>query len=147
MHKVHTLLVDSAGMDLTPGSKDESKVPEALRLNQEVEVEQRVQLLIGTTTLTVFNYIAQGLFERHKLIMATQLCMAILRKNGELQQQKFDFLLRGVKVMGVENPLKEWVSDSVWGSVQALKVSMSRMHGQHLPHCSKTESCSSTANM
>eukprot|EP00891_Asterochloris_glomerata_P002883 jgi/Astpho2/2883/Aster-01037 len=109
------------GMDLTPGSKDESKVPEALRLNQEVEVEQRVQLLIGTTTLTVFNYIAQGLFERHKLIMATQLCMAILRKNGELQQQKFDFLLRGVKVMGVENPLKEWVSDSVWGSVQALK--------------------------
>lgn len=64
----------------------------------------------------------QGLFERHKLIVATQLCMAILKKNGELQQQKFDFLLRGPKVMGMENPLKEWVLDSVWGSVQALKV-------------------------
>ena len=67
----------------------------------------------------------QGLFERHKLIVATQLCMAILKKNGELQQQKFDFLLRGPKVMGMENPLKEWVLDSVWGSVQALKVRLS----------------------
>ncbi len=67
----------------------------------------------------------QGLFERHKLIVATQLCMAILKKNGELQQQKFDFLLRGPKVMGMENPLKEWVLDSVWGSVQALKASAS----------------------
>ena len=51
--------------------------------------------------------------------------MAILKKNGELQQQKFDFLLRGPKVMGMENPLKEWVLDSVWGSVQALKASAS----------------------
>ena len=69
----------------------------------------------------------QGLFERHKLIVATQLCMAILKKNGELQQQKFDFLLRGPKVMGMENPLKEWVLDSVWGSVQALKASPSHL--------------------
>ena len=67
--------------------------------------------------------LSQGLFERHKLIVATQLCMAILKKNGELQQQKFDFLLRGPKVMGMENPLKEWVLDSTWGSVQALKAS------------------------
>ena len=72
--------------------------------------------------LTVLRGVIQGLFERHKLIVATQLCMAILKKNGELQQQKFDFLLRGPKVMGMENPLKEWVLDSVWGSVQALKV-------------------------
>ena len=63
----------------------------------------------------------QGLFERHKLIVATQLCMAVLRQQGELQRSKFDVLLRGPKVMGVDNPLSEWVSDSVWGSVQALK--------------------------
>lgn len=55
--------------------------------------------------------------------------MAILKKNGELQQQKFDFLLRGPKVMGMENPLKEWVLDSTWGSVQALKAS------KPLPSC------------
>ena len=73
--------------------------------------------------MTLINCDLQGLFERHKLIVATQLCMAILKKNGELQQQKFDFLLRGPKVMGMENPLKEWVLDSTWASVQALKAS------------------------
>lgn len=54
----------------------------------------------------------QGLFERHKLIVATQLCMAVLRSKGELQHQKFEFLLRGPKEMGVDNPLGDWVSDS-----------------------------------
>ena len=63
----------------------------------------------------------QGLFERHKLIAATQLCMAILKSTGELKHEKFDYLLRGPRVMGVDNPLMDWISDSVWGSVQALK--------------------------
>lgn len=47
--------------------------------------------------------------------------MSILRQRGELQYAKFDYLLRGPKVMGVDNPMADWVSDSVWGSVQALK--------------------------
>lgn len=55
--------------------------------------------------------------------MGTQLCMVILKRKGELQQQKFDFLLRGPRVPGVENPLPEWVSDTVWSAVQALRVS------------------------
>ncbi len=60
----------------------------------------------------------QGLFERHKLIVAAQLCMAVMRGKGELNFQKFDYLLRGPKVMGVDNALGDWISDSVWGSVQ-----------------------------
>ena len=56
----------------------------------------------------------QGLFERHKLIVATQLCMAVLRSKGELQRTKFEFLLRGPKEMGVDNPLGDWVSTGSW---------------------------------
>lgn len=63
----------------------------------------------------------QGLFERHKLIFATQLCMAVLRGRGELQRPKFEFLLAGPKQLGGDNPLRDWVSDSVWGSVAALR--------------------------
>ena len=106
------------GMDMTPGGKDESKVPEAEKLGQEEPLEKRVDLLVETTCYTVFAYIAQGLFERHKLIVATQLCMSILKSKGDLQFLKFDYLLRGPKVMGVDNPLADWISDSVWGSVQ-----------------------------
>lgn len=62
------------------------------------------------------------MFERHKLIMATQMCMAILRKRGELQHVKFDYLLRAPRVIGSTNPLPDWVPDNVWASVQSLKV-------------------------
>ncbi len=41
---------------------------------------------------------------------------------GELSAQKFDFLLRGPQRVGVTNPVVEWLPDSVWASVQALKV-------------------------
>jgi len=109
------------GMDVTAGGKDESKVAEKERIGEEVPIEKRVELLIETTCYTSFSYVAQGLFERHKLIVATQLCMQILRGRGELQHVKFDFLLRGPKVVGVDNPIAEWVADGVWASVQALK--------------------------
>ena len=110
------------GMDITPGGNDgEQWVAEDEKLGEPLPLDQRVKKLIEVTCLTVFRYVSQGLFERHKLIMGTQLVMAILRGRGELQQQKFDFLLRGPKVLGEENPLSEWVSDSVWASVQALK--------------------------
>ena len=68
------------------------------RLGEEVDLERRVELLVETTCYVVFNYVAQGLFERHKLILATQMCMAILRNMGEVNHTKFDFLLRGPKV-------------------------------------------------
>ena len=47
--------------------------------------------------------------------------MAILKKNGELKVDKFEFLLKGPRVAGVDNPLSEWVSDASWGTVHALK--------------------------
>ena len=46
-------------MDETPGGKDESKVPTAKRLNAEVDLTNRVQLLISTVTLTLFAYVSQ----------------------------------------------------------------------------------------
>lgn len=109
------------GMDVTPGGKDESLVPEADRLGEEVSLEERVVLLTDFVSYTIFAYVSQGLFERHKLIVATQLCMTILKNKGELQQQKFEFLLRGPKQSGSDNPLNDWISNSVWENVQALK--------------------------
>ena len=46
-------------MSATPGGKDESRVPAAKRINAEVEVGERVQMLTATTTITLYSYIAQ----------------------------------------------------------------------------------------
>ncbi len=77
----------------------------------------------------VFAYVARGLFERHKLILATQLCFQILARAGELDAPSFQFLLRGPALAaGAEtgappppNPLKEWLSDSAWDAVLGLR--------------------------
>lgn len=54
--------------------------------------------------------------------MAAQLCVAVLKKSGKLQLEKLDFLIRGPRVTTNLNLLKDWLPDSLWTSVQALKV-------------------------
>ena len=114
---VHAL---NKGIDTTPGGPDESRVPEAKRVG-EVSLDERVKLLVSNTTRVVWEYFSAGLFERHKLIVAAQLAFGILRHRGELSAIFFDFLLKGPKVAGRGNPLPEWMPDSAWASVQALK--------------------------
>lgn len=46
-------------MDATPGGKDESKVPTALRRGQEIDGGDRVLLLTSTITITIFDFISQ----------------------------------------------------------------------------------------
>lgn len=46
-------------MGKTPGGRDESQVSEAERLGKEVDIKERVELLIDTTTFVVFSYVAQ----------------------------------------------------------------------------------------
>jgi hypothetical protein len=45
--------------DQTPGGKDESAVPEERRLRAELEVPDRVKLLISVLSHQVFTYVAQ----------------------------------------------------------------------------------------
>ena len=113
------------GMAATPGGRDEAAVPEEQRLGMAVDLPQRVALLIATTSLRLFRYASQGLFERHKLLVAAQLCLATLRAGGRLHPAKLDFLLAGAGAIvvggggggGEANPLAEWVSPGAWGAV------------------------------
>jgi len=108
------------GMDFTPGGSSEESVPEPQKLHKVVDVTTRVQMLIENTTYMSTQYVSAGLFERDKIIVAAQLVFAILKQKNELNPVEFDFLLRGPKVYGVDNPLPEWVPEVVWASVQAL---------------------------
>lgn len=86
------------------GGRDESKVPMVERLGQEVELDKRVELLVGHTTFVLIAYVAQGLFERHKLIVATQVraCVgmrgarAAARARGRLGPKGLDGVQHGL---------------------------------------------------
>ena len=111
----------SKAIDMTPGGPDESRVPAEKRLGAPAEVEKRVEMLTDTSTQMIFSYVTSGMFERHKVIAATQLTMMVLRGRGELRGELFDWLLRCPKVMDAENPLRDWMPDSAWAAVQSLK--------------------------
>ena len=66
----------------------------------------------------------QGLFERHKLVMASQLCMAVLQKAGKLQQVKYNYLVRGLRRDTIPNAVKEWLPDTTWFGASALAVGL-----------------------
>jgi dynein heavy chain len=109
------------GMDVCPGGADDTHVPPDKRLAEPLPVEKRVEALIESVSSQVFGYIASGLFERHKLIVAAQLTMSVLKKQGKLPAQQFDWLLRGPRVAGVENPLEEWIAQGNWECIQSLQ--------------------------
>jgi dynein heavy chain len=102
------------GMQLTPGNESGEPL-------DGKPLEERVQALIETVSETVYGYVASGLFERHKLIVASQLTFAKLKKEDKLQHAKFQWLLKGSRVSGVENPLAEWIAEPNWQCVQSLK--------------------------
>lgn len=41
-------------------------------------LNKRVEALIESITVESFNYVRRGLFEKHKLLVATMLCLRIL---------------------------------------------------------------------
>lgn len=88
------------------------------------DVQVRVNNLIKTITITVFNYTNRGLFERHKLIFATDLCFKILRDIGDkdLDPEELEFLIYDKKDPSPgENIFADWLSAESWAGLQALR--------------------------
>ena len=84
------------------------------------KLEERVAEMVQVSCFTVFDYVSSGLFERHKLIFASQLCFKIQQTAGAIDPVAFNFLLRGPLEQS-ENPLSEWLADEYWCRACALE--------------------------
>jgi len=65
----------------------------------------------------------RGLFEQHKLILASLLTFKLFGKgmlDEKFEPAYFNFLLRGPMAVGMDNPLIEWCPNKVWGMVIKL---------------------------
>ena len=87
------------------------------------DVTTRVQHLQDTLRLTIYTWVSRGLFEDHKLILLSQLTFQLMRRNilseEEFNVEYFNFLMRGPKKLGDENPL-DWLPTPYWNSCLAL---------------------------
>jgi len=88
------------------------------------KLQDRVLNLRSSLRITIYTMVSRGLFVRHKLIFLAQLTFNLMKRGilGEdniLNEVHFQFLLRGTRKEGEENPLS-WLPKSAWEGCQAL---------------------------
>merc|ERR1719230_496863 len=77
------------------------------------ELQKRLDYLLENITYQVFNFSRRGLFDRHKLILATQLCLKVLSREGKLKEAEVSFMLNGPKLGGGAPPMSTQVASYV----------------------------------
>ena len=79
--------------------------------------------LIESLTYTAYQYTRRGLFERHKLIVATMLTFRIQLRAEKLSTAEIDHLIIGrveSNPTPMPEPLKSFLSDGIWAACQGL---------------------------
>eukprot|EP00117_Sycon_ciliatum_P003244 scpid14217/ scgid8126/ Dynein heavy chain 17, axonemal; Axonemal beta dynein heavy chain 17; Ciliary dynein heavy chain 17 len=89
------------------------------------EEEKRVKDLQVEIRRTICQWVARGLFEKHKQIFLCQLTFRLMQKNpailmGTYTSKEMQFLLNCPPKTDLGNPLKDWLPDSAWYAVQRL---------------------------
>jgi len=87
------------------------------------EEETRVLALRAMIRITIYQWVARGLFEAHKPIVRAQLTFRLMQKkiiNVEYTDKEMMFLLQCPSKADVPNPLKDWLPDLSWFAMQKL---------------------------
>jgi dynein heavy chain len=95
------------------------------KTEQFEEEEPRVLALRESIRMTIYRWVARGLFEAHKQIFRCQLCFRLMQKKVlpvEYTDKEMHFLLNCPGSPSPTNPqsLKEWLPDLAWAAMQKL---------------------------
>jgi dynein heavy chain len=100
------------------------------------EEEPRVVALRDSIRITIYRWVARGLFEKHKQIFRCQLTFRLMQKKiltVDYSEKEMHFLLNCPGSSTVPNPLKEWLPDLAWYSMQKLiEIEGFELFAQHV---------------
>lgn len=91
---------------------------------------ERLELLKQSVSLTVYNFVRSGLFERDKLTVASLITMRILMEDGTLDRQFFDVICRcrpAEDVPAMSEELSKWMSEGTWARLKALEEELGQV--------------------
>ncbi|CAH2103550.1 unnamed protein product [Euphydryas editha] len=95
-------------------------------------LEQRLDILHGEITLSVYRNVSRGLFERHKLVFSFLLNVAVYLHGGLVTQRQWNFVLRGpagTKLVPPKKPAIESLTDQMWLAINYLEDTDSSFAG------------------
>ena len=116
------LVTEQPEVELDEDGEPIEEEKEVVELNDD-ELAARCIVLKESITLTTFNYIRRGLFEKDKLTVATLVTTRIAVNDELLQQEEVLYLFLG-KIApdpGNMGPLHEWMPEAIWPKVKALE--------------------------
>uniref|UniRef100_A0A7S0WPT2 Dynein heavy chain n=2 Tax=Pyramimonas obovata TaxID=1411642 RepID=A0A7S0WPT2_9CHLO len=85
---------------------------------------KRLKSLVDTCTYTVYNFTRRGLFDAHKLIVATLLTFTVLQKDDLIPPKEMAMLLEAKKAASpppITDELSNWLIDAQWAGLIALE--------------------------
>lgn len=92
-------------------------------------LDERLTTVINALTGTVFDKVCRGLFEKDKLLFSFVITAQILIQRGEVTDQEWDFMVRGIvqsegasAAPPAPNPCTSWLADSTWTALLALST-------------------------
>ncbi|GJQ73710.1 DNAH3 [Trypoxylus dichotomus] len=82
-------------------------------------LEERISNLNEYFTNSIYKNVCRSLFEKDKLIFSFVLTIGILRSQGKIDEDAFNFLLTGGVALDnpFPNPAPEWLSDKSWSEI------------------------------
>jgi len=84
---------------------------------------KRVEALIDSITYQGFNYTRRGLLERHKLLIATMLCLRILIRKKKIDEVEVAALIKKEVALEVPNQSEslKFLPESIWPAIKGLE--------------------------
>ena len=82
----------------------------------DANLERRLNNIMNTLTLNVYNYGCTGIFEKHKLLFSFVITIKLEQDRGNLTQDELDFFIKGNLSLEKAKRKKPfaWVQDRTW---------------------------------
>ncbi|XP_056004113.1 dynein axonemal heavy chain 6-like isoform X1 [Ostrea edulis] len=68
------------------------------------QLPERLKICLRETTMTIYNNVARGLFEKDKLVFSFMMCVEIMKQEEKISPVEWNFFLRGSAGMDKQRP-------------------------------------------
>ena len=108
------------GEEKQPTEEDEKAEDEPMTPRT---LNKRVDALTESITYEAFNYTRRGLFEKHKLLVATMLCLRILVRKKKIEEVEVMALIKKEVALEVPNQGESlrFIPEPAWACVKGLE--------------------------